>query len=84
LELGTGGTLADLVSGKLLQPGDHAGAFEEFEVMGKSDGVAGIHELAEHFHSMTCRAKVVFPTCRGPATTWMKRRGSRTRESSWE
>ena len=28
---------------------------------------------------MTCSANVVLPTWRGPASTWMNRRGSRTR-----
>ena len=30
----------------------------------------------------TWRTSVVFPTCRGPATTWMNRRGSRNRSRS--
>ena len=30
----------------------------------------------------TWRTSVVFPTRRGPATTWMNRRGSRSRPSS--
>ena len=49
LELGTRGTLADLVSRKFLQPGDHARSLEELEVMGEGDGVAGIDKLTEHF-----------------------------------
>jgi len=49
LQFGTRSALADLGSGKLLQASDHARAFEELEVMGKGDGVAGVHELAEHF-----------------------------------
>ena len=41
--------MADLIAGKLVQASDHARAFEELEVMGESDGIAGVHELAEHF-----------------------------------
>lgn len=97
-----------------MQPGDHARASEELEVMRESDGIAGIHQLAKHFligENLTGIGagkleqaaeqrwlidpveqkdvsgqggfdqgvvNVVFPTCRGPASTWIKRRGSRT------
>lgn len=39
LQLGTGGTLADLGAGKLLQAGDHARAFEKMEVISERDGI---------------------------------------------
>src|SRR5207253_7410334 len=32
--------------------------------------------------SVTCCTRVVLPTCRAPATTWMNRRGSASRRAS--
>ena len=49
LQFGAGSALADLVSRKLLQTGDHACPFEELEVVSERNGIARIHQLAEHF-----------------------------------
>jgi len=48
LQLWAGGALADLTAGKFRQACDHASAFEKMQVMGERDGVASVHQLAEH------------------------------------
>ena len=40
------------------------------------------HRTGIRTPSTACSPRVVFPTCRGPATTWMNRRGSARRRAS--